>query len=494
MVEGAGAVAVIGIAHPRKCALQRDRGHVEGTAVGCWPAFIHILNTTGMIVGMRGVEVDLQVVDRLHDSTYLDISAGCDAGRRHHTVAPQQPVVTHRLINIAVVNHTEGEVQSRRQDTTATRLSQHVSDVGHETRQQHRVLLAETDIDGAHGHQQAGDGLGGLIPPLVLRGGLRHDTEFDLDRIKILDNDLVLIDHLVADGIGLTVLRAGCDGELLRSLVVGYGNSRIGLQGNLALVGVLVLGKDFLFRVTVTGLTRWDSLTGWTGLTRLAGFPRTAGTTRFLESLVGLLQEGEVVIEHLEVQRTVDVQITVACNGVSKTGTVIELRTACPGIAGIIRGITIHPVEDGQFVQWQLVAGRDLLLIVERGAQMTDTVHHRVLPRRIPIGIEVFVHGGIRLLDLRTGSRLEIEVEVTREVPAQGEVAVPEELLVEHQLQVLVLQTLKVAFLQFVIAAGHLGIKRNALRQVIDTDGLGEVQPLRLTLQILERLPGLIDG
>ena len=85
-------------------------------------------------------------------------------------------------------------------------------------------------------------------------------------------------------------------------------------------------------------------------------------------------------------------------------------------------------------------------------------------------------------------------MEVTREVPAQGEITVPEELLVEHQLQVLVLQTLKVAFLQFVIAAGHLGIKRNALRQVIDTDGLGEVQPLRLTLQVLERLPGLIDG
>ena len=85
-------------------------------------------------------------------------------------------------------------------------------------------------------------------------------------------------------------------------------------------------------------------------------------------------------------------------------------------------------------------------------------------------------------------------MEVTREVPAQGEVAIPEELLIEHQLQILVLQTLKVAFLQFVVAAGHLGIKRDALRQVIDTDGFREVQPLRLTLQVLERLPGLIDG
>ena len=85
-------------------------------------------------------------------------------------------------------------------------------------------------------------------------------------------------------------------------------------------------------------------------------------------------------------------------------------------------------------------------------------------------------------------------MEVTREVPAQGEVAVPEELLVEHQLQVLVLQTLKVALLQLVVAAGHLGIERDALRQVVDTDGLGEVQPFRLTLEILERLPGLVDG
>ena len=87
-----------------------------------------------------------------------------------------------------------------------------------------------------------------------------------------------------------------------------------------------------------------------------------------------------MIIEHLEVQRAVDVQITVTCNRISKTCTIVELRTACPGIAGIIRGIAIHPVEDGQFVQWQLVAGRDLLLVVERGAQMTDTVHHRVLP------------------------------------------------------------------------------------------------------------------
>ena len=87
-----------------------------------------------------------------------------------------------------------------------------------------------------------------------------------------------------------------------------------------------------------------------------------------------------MVIEHLEVQRAVDVQITVTCNRISKTCTIVELRTACPRIAGIIRGIAIHPVEDGQFVQWQLVAGRDLLLVVERGAQMTDTIHHRVLP------------------------------------------------------------------------------------------------------------------
>ena len=85
-------------------------------------------------------------------------------------------------------------------------------------------------------------------------------------------------------------------------------------------------------------------------------------------------------------------------------------------------------------------------------------------------------------------------MQVTGEVPAQGEVTVPEELLIEHEFEVLVLQALKVALLQFIIGSAHLGIEGDVLRQVVDADGLGEVQPLRLAFEFLERLPGLVDG
>ena len=130
--------------------------------------FIHVLDATGMVIGMRGIEVDFQVADGFHDGTYLDIPAGGDAGWRHHTFAPQEPVIVHRLVDIAVVDQTEGEIQSWRQHTAATRLSKNVTDIGHETRQEHRVLLTEADIDGAYRHQQTGNRLRWFIPPLVL--------------------------------------------------------------------------------------------------------------------------------------------------------------------------------------------------------------------------------------------------------------------------------------------------------------------------------------
>ena len=37
-----------------------------------------------------------------------------------------------------------------------------------------------------------------------------------------------------------------------------------------------------------------------------------------------------MVIEHLEVQRTVDVQVSVTRDGISQTGAIVELRTSCP--------------------------------------------------------------------------------------------------------------------------------------------------------------------
>ena len=84
-------------------------------------------------------------------------------------------------------------------------------------------------------------------------------------------------------------------------------------------------------------------------------------------------------------------------------------------------------------------------------------------------------------------------MQVLGEVPTQGEVTVPEELLRECQRQTLVFQILQVAFLQLIIVTCQLRVKGDALWQIVEAECLGEVQPLRLSFQLTERLPRLID-
>ena len=59
---------------------------------------------------------------------------------------------------------------------------------------------------------------------------------------------------------------------------------------------------------------------------------------------------------------------------------------------------------------------------------MLDGCPHRVLPSRVAIGIEVLVYGCVRLLYLCVRGALEVHVQILREVPAQVELAVPQEL------------------------------------------------------------------
>ena len=87
-----------------------------------------------------------------------------------------------------------------------------------------------------------------------------------------------------------------------------------------------------------------------------------------------------MVVERLEVQRAVDVQVAAAVDGVTQRGAVVEFRSAYPRIVARIGGITVEPVEDREFVQWQLVGGRHLLLVVERCTQILDALPDGVLP------------------------------------------------------------------------------------------------------------------
>ena len=92
------------------------------------------------------------------------------------------------------------------------------------------------------------------------------------------------------------------------------------------------------------------------------------------------------------------------------------------------------------------------------------------------------------------GGRLEVEVQILREVPTHGEVTVPEELAIEGKWQIVVVEILHIALLQLIVAAGDLCVQGNTLGQVVQSEGLGEVQPLRFALQFPERLPRLIHG
>ena len=204
-----------------------------------------------------------------------------------------------------------------------------------------------------------------------------------------------------------------------------------------------------------------------------------------------------MVIERLQVQCPVDVQVAVAGDGVAESLSVLQLSTARPGIGRIIGGVAVHPVENRQLVQRQLVTGSKCLPVVQRRAEVHDAVLHRVLPDGVEFGIEILVDRcvlAVGFLYLCTCGTLEVHVQVLRQVPTELEVTVPQHLTVEVDGQVRVLRILQVTLLQFIIGTRHLGVEGDGLRQVVQSQGLGEVQPLRLTLDLLEGFPRLVDG
>ena len=167
-----------------------------------------------------------------------------------------------------------------------------------------------------------------------------------------------------------------------------------------------------------------------------------------VEAVVGTLQEGHHVVEFLQVERSIDVQRTVVVDGISERSAILQIGTAHPAVAGVVAGIGIQPFEDGDEIQRKLVAGLERLAVVEWRTEMAQRVVHGVFPRFVAVGIEVLVDGGVGFLHLGVGGRLEVHVEVLRQVPTQREVAVPEELFVERQRQLRPAQVFHVALLQ----------------------------------------------
>ena len=501
--EDLGGIAVIGIANALEGRAKRQGGHGERAALGGGHALVLILNAAGARLGTRRVEVDLQVAQGFQRGTQLQVGGEIGGSRRGDAVV--EPSVVAGLVEERVVGQSEGEAESRGHDATGA-LSEGVANLRHEARERHGILVAVGDAYAAYHHEQTGSGLCRFVPPLTLSGRLGRHVDADGDGVEVLDQDGVLVDHLIFNRIGTALLGLGSDDKTLRLFVVRDLERGVRTQGQLLLEGVLVLGQGFfvlgrfgwvLRVVRLTSIASFTSITSFTRLTGLFVFGGLLGVfgDSLLETVVGFLQEGEMIIERLHVQRTIDVELAAVGDGVTQVETGLGDRTALPVVGGIVAGIGINPIEDGELVQRQLIRRREGLTIVQRRAEVHDAMHDGILPGGIAVGVEILVDGqlAVGLLDFSLCARLEIHVQVLGEVPAQGEVAVPQERLGPRDRQLGSAEIVHVAFLEFVVAASYLGIECNILWQVVDAESLGECHPFRFRLRVLEGLPGLVN-
>ena len=252
-----------------------------------------------------------------------------------------------------------------------------------------------------------------------------------------------------------------------------HGDGAVGQELHFLLEGVLVLGElgGLLFPGSRTAGHSFSVLTILAVLGgRLAilggGFLFRVGLSdSLLEALVGLLEEGEMVVERLHVERAVDGDLTIVRNGVAQRCAILLLTTTHPVIGCGVADVRIEPVEDRQLVQWHLIRGRERLTVVQRTTEMLDAGPYRVFPSFVAVGIEVFVDGlvAVGLLNLCLCARLEVHVQVLGEVPAHGEVAVPQNLRAEGGRQRRTTEVVHVALLQFIIGTRDIRIERNVL-------------------------------
>ena len=163
-----------------------------------------------------------------------------------------------------------------------------------------------------------------------------------------------------------------------------------------------------------------------------------------------------MIVERLHIQITIDGQLAIVGNGVTKIGAILQFRTTLPCIVGRIVGIGCQPVQNRQLVQWELIRGRKGLTIVERRTKALDAMPYRILPGTITVGIEVLVDGqtiAVRFLNFGTRTRLEVHVQVLGQVPAEREVTIPQERRTPLHRNLGAGQVVHVALLQLVIRA-----------------------------------------
>lgn len=367
--------------------------------------------------------------------------------------------------------------------------------------QRHRVAVGVADACIAYHHQEAGCRLGRAVPLLLVKRLLGSDADLQFhDRVHLVgDDDGVVVLAAVAELEGLAVGGLGHDDETARLLVVLHLDRGVRPQRDLLLKGVLVLGQVGLLLFCLLVVFRLVLALACVLRLLVQLRPHSVGVATgsavvLVEALVGLLEEGNVVVELHEVERSVDGERAVVDDGVAQVGAVFKLRSALPAVGGIVGGVAVDPVEDGDEVERQLIAGLEALVVAQGRSEVAQTLLHRVLPCLVVVGIEVLIDGGVGLLDLGVGGTLEVHVQILGQVPANLELSVPEELLAEGERQLVVLGRLHVALLQLVVVARNLGVEAHALRQPVEAEALQNIPVFGFRLDLLERLEGLVVG
>ena len=167
-----------------------------------------------------------------------------------------------------------------------------------------------------------------------------------------------------------------------------------------------------------------------------------------------------------------------------------QFLSAGPAVGGVVRTVGTEPVESRNLVERQLVAAVESAVVGERSSERHDASTDGVFPYRIFVRVEILVDDHVWLLDFGMCGRSPRQFERLEDVPSDGEVAVPEELLREGDWQFRA--CIDVTQLLFVIVAHDVGVEREALRQVVEVLSLDDVEPFRLALHLLERLPCLV--
>ena len=274
----------------------------------------------------------------------------------------------------------------------------------------------------------------------------------------------------------------------------------VGLQGDLSLEAVLVLRELCLLvfgflvclgllavRITHRSRGRPLGITQW----RLSVLVPVGSC--LVKALVSLLEEGYVVIELHEIEGAREVELPCGVDRVAHLHRVFCIFASThPVVCGVVGTVDVHPVEYRDELEGRLVGEGEGLLIVERCAHVEDALPYGVLPCVVAVGVEVLVDRRIRLFDLRVGGTLEVHVQILCEVPAKGEFAVPKELRVPRDGQRGVVHRLQVALLQLIVGTRQLRVEADVLRQPVEPEALGDVEPFALVLQLLERFPGLV--